>query len=219
MNENNFGEFLRKKRLEKKLTLVELSNLSGVSQPHLSHIENGKRGTPSPEMLKRISEGLGVDYSELLYKAEYIDEKTLDQINTTFGETLKEQRKKKDFTLDELSDKTKLSKDYLLSLENDKEETLSLNDIKEISTALKIDSSILFRSILNHPQNVNDIYNDEDNANSPNAKRYLVHKLDKVLDGSHHVVYKKKQLTKEQLSDIVKFIDNFVIDHQNEGDK
>jgi len=61
-----FGEMLRGMRKKKGLTLVELAKLSGVSQPYLSHIENGKRGIPSPEILKKISTPLEVDYYQLL---------------------------------------------------------------------------------------------------------------------------------------------------------
>ena len=69
-----FGLYIKELRKEKKLTLVELSRLSSVSQPHLSHIENGKRGIPSPETLRKLSVPLGVPYELLLRKAGHLDD-------------------------------------------------------------------------------------------------------------------------------------------------
>jgi len=74
MEPSEFGDYLRQLRTAKGLTLVELSKASSVSQPHLSNIENGKRGIPSPDILKKLAGPLGVSYSELLSKAGYLDE-------------------------------------------------------------------------------------------------------------------------------------------------
>ncbi|WP_186320977.1 helix-turn-helix domain-containing protein [Bacillus mycoides] len=68
-----FGFYLKKIREEKKLSLRKVSELSSVSNAYLSQLENGKRGIPSPDILKKISQVLGVEYSELMNKAGYID--------------------------------------------------------------------------------------------------------------------------------------------------
>jgi transcriptional regulator with XRE-family HTH domain len=73
MEENKeFGQYLKKLRKIKGITLTELGELVGYSNPYLSQIETGKRGTPSPEILKKLSEPLGVSYEELMVKAGYL---------------------------------------------------------------------------------------------------------------------------------------------------
>ncbi|MGM7720574.1 helix-turn-helix domain-containing protein [Metabacillus sp. Hm71] len=76
-NPIEFGKYLRQIRRESGLTLRGLENLSGVTNAYLSQIENGKRGIPSPDILKKIHEPLDIDYYELMQKAGYIanDEK------------------------------------------------------------------------------------------------------------------------------------------------
>ncbi|APM37321.1 helix-turn-helix domain-containing protein [Clostridium kluyveri] len=47
-------------RIKNKITMDELSLRSGVSQKHISNIEN-HRATPTIETLNKIANGLGVD--------------------------------------------------------------------------------------------------------------------------------------------------------------
>lgn len=70
---NDFGIYLRNTRKNKGLTLKSLSTMSGVSQSYLTNIENGKRGIPTPPILKKLHAPLGVDYGELMSVAGYID--------------------------------------------------------------------------------------------------------------------------------------------------
>lgn len=70
--EIEFGSYLRKLRKERGLSIRRLEEMSGVSNAYLSQIENGKRGLPSPEILKKIYEPLDVGYTELMEKAGYI---------------------------------------------------------------------------------------------------------------------------------------------------
>lgn len=46
-----FGEILKKERVSWKLSVKELSTLSGVSQTYISKLENGKRNFPSLETI------------------------------------------------------------------------------------------------------------------------------------------------------------------------
>lgn len=73
----NFGQYLKTMRQKRKLTLKELGDLTGLSHPYLSQIENGKRNPPSPEVLKSFAEPLGVMYTELMVAAGYWDEDEL----------------------------------------------------------------------------------------------------------------------------------------------
>ncbi|OXM15439.1 helix-turn-helix domain-containing protein [Paenibacillus herberti] len=68
----DFGTFLRDKRTRRGLTLSSLAEASGVSQTYITNVENGKRGAPSPEILKKLTEPLGVSYVELMVRAGYV---------------------------------------------------------------------------------------------------------------------------------------------------
>lgn len=73
MNNVEFGIYLRKKREERKLSVRQLNTYSGVSHSYISQVERGNRGVPSPDILKKLSKPLGVDYEELMVKAGHID--------------------------------------------------------------------------------------------------------------------------------------------------
>lgn len=71
-----FGTSLRGLRQESNLTLTQLSKLSGISQPYLSQLENGKSGLPSPEILKKIADAMEphiIRYSGLLSLAGHFE--------------------------------------------------------------------------------------------------------------------------------------------------
>ncbi len=94
MTPEEFGMYLKRLRKNVGLTLTQLSQESLVSQPHLSHIENGKRGIPSPEILQRIHKPLGVTHAELMVKAGHVkyedwfhnvsEDKSLEEYNELF---------------------------------------------------------------------------------------------------------------------------------------
>jgi transcriptional regulator with XRE-family HTH domain len=71
MDSKVIGNYIKLLRKAKEMTLIELSELSGVSNPYLSQIENGKF-KPSPGILKKISEPLGISYQELMVRAGHI---------------------------------------------------------------------------------------------------------------------------------------------------
>jgi transcriptional regulator with XRE-family HTH domain len=66
-----FKEYLKQLRDAQKLSLRKLDSLSGVSHVYLSQIENGNRGVPSPDVLKKLAAPLGVSYKELMTAAGY----------------------------------------------------------------------------------------------------------------------------------------------------
>lgn len=69
----NFGQYIKKIRKEKKLTLQEMELLSGVSNAYLSQIETGKRSIPSPEIMAKLFRPLGVTYEELMDAGGYLE--------------------------------------------------------------------------------------------------------------------------------------------------
>lgn len=66
-----FGVYLRKLRKDKGLTLEALGIEVDLTKQHLSNLENGRRGIPSPDLLKRLSGPLDVEYDTLMKKAGY----------------------------------------------------------------------------------------------------------------------------------------------------
>ncbi|WP_197253638.1 helix-turn-helix domain-containing protein [Paenibacillus dendritiformis] len=60
-----FGAFIKQKRKEKGLTLVELAKKSELSHSYLSQLENGKRNLPPMSTQIKICRALGVSVLEL----------------------------------------------------------------------------------------------------------------------------------------------------------
>ena len=75
----SLGNYLKNVRLDKKLSLREASELSGLSHTYISDVEKGiRRGsnkpvTPSPETLKKLSGAYNIDYYDLLRRAGIIE--------------------------------------------------------------------------------------------------------------------------------------------------
>src|SRR5690625_3565746 len=74
MKANELGTYIRRLRNKRGMTIRQLELYSGVSNSYLSQLEYGKRGIPSPDIIKKLSTGLRVDYEELMIKAGYMKE-------------------------------------------------------------------------------------------------------------------------------------------------
>lgn len=68
-----FGKYLKSLRKAKGLTLVQLKKATSLSQPYLSQIENGLKGIPSVEVLKKLAGPLGESPINLMVKAGHIN--------------------------------------------------------------------------------------------------------------------------------------------------
>jgi len=64
------GQTIKELRLEKHLTLREVSEKALVSLGHLSEIETGKKEASS-EILDAVAEGIGVPLHEIVIEAGY----------------------------------------------------------------------------------------------------------------------------------------------------
>lgn len=53
-------------RLKKRMTLKDISKITGISDAYISQLENGKKANPTKEVLQKIATALGVPLSELL---------------------------------------------------------------------------------------------------------------------------------------------------------
>ena len=69
---SSLGEYLREQRTSAKLSLRQLSELAGVSNPYLSQIERGLK-RPSAEILQQLAKGLEVSAESLYVKAGILD--------------------------------------------------------------------------------------------------------------------------------------------------
>lgn len=69
-----FGEYLKKLRLKRGLTLKELAELSGISPSYLSRIERGERNVPHPRLFKKLAPALNLTPRQLLAAAGYMNQ-------------------------------------------------------------------------------------------------------------------------------------------------
>lgn len=70
---HDLGAFLREQRQNAQLSLRQLSDLAGVSNPYLSQIERGLK-KPSAEILQQLARGLQVSAESLYVRAGILDE-------------------------------------------------------------------------------------------------------------------------------------------------
>ena len=70
---SSLGDYLRDQRKSARLSLRQLSELAGVSNPYLSQIERGLK-RPSAEILQQLAKGLEVSAESLYVKAGILDE-------------------------------------------------------------------------------------------------------------------------------------------------
>ncbi|MQY16305.1 hypothetical protein SRB5_65030 [Streptomyces sp. RB5] len=70
----NLGEFLREQRRHAQLSLRQLADAAGVSNPYLSQIERGLR-KPSAEILQQLAKALRISAETLYVQAGILDER------------------------------------------------------------------------------------------------------------------------------------------------
>ena len=64
----SLGDYLREQRTDARLTLRQLADLTGVSNPYLSQIERGLR-RPSAQVLQQLSKALRISSDQLYVRA------------------------------------------------------------------------------------------------------------------------------------------------------
>jgi transcriptional regulator with XRE-family HTH domain len=70
--EQTLGQYLRNLRQARQLTLREVEDASGVSNPYLSQLETDKIAKPSPHVLHKLAPVYGASYETLMEKAGYL---------------------------------------------------------------------------------------------------------------------------------------------------
>jgi transcriptional regulator with XRE-family HTH domain len=79
LNVGNVGEFLREQRRNAKLSLRQLADAAGVSNPYLSQIERGLR-KPSADILQQLARALRISAETLYVQAGILDERERDDL-------------------------------------------------------------------------------------------------------------------------------------------
>ncbi|MCQ4045739.1 helix-turn-helix domain-containing protein [Streptantibioticus rubrisoli] len=74
LNVGNLGEYLREQRRSAQLSLRQLAEAAGVSNPYLSQIERGLR-KPSADILQQIAKALRISAETLYVQAGILDER------------------------------------------------------------------------------------------------------------------------------------------------
>jgi transcriptional regulator with XRE-family HTH domain len=77
--ELSLGKYIRERRERKRLSLLELSNRTGLGYSHLSRIEN-ESTIPSPETIVRIADEIEGDLTVMLQKANNLPRVILDRL-------------------------------------------------------------------------------------------------------------------------------------------
>jgi transcriptional regulator with XRE-family HTH domain len=68
----SLGEYLKEQRLASRLSLRQLADQVGVSNPYLSQIERGLR-RPSAEVMQQLSRALRISAEQLYVRAGVVD--------------------------------------------------------------------------------------------------------------------------------------------------
>ncbi|MGG1879987.1 helix-turn-helix transcriptional regulator [Paenibacillus cisolokensis] len=71
--DQEFGIYLKQIREEKGWSISRLAQAAEISGSQISRIENGLRGVPKPQTLRKIADALDVPYEELMSQAGYLE--------------------------------------------------------------------------------------------------------------------------------------------------
>ncbi|MGW0736691.1 helix-turn-helix domain-containing protein [Streptomyces sp. NPDC002851] len=81
LNVGNLGAYLREQRRNAQLSLRQLAEAAGVSNPYLSQIERGLR-KPSADILQQLAKALRISAETLYVQAGILDERDRDEVET-----------------------------------------------------------------------------------------------------------------------------------------
>src|SRR5690348_18123402 len=77
VNVNSIGEYIREQREQAKISMRQLAQNAGVSNPYLSQIERGLR-KPSADILQQIAKGLRISAEQLYVRAGILESREGD---------------------------------------------------------------------------------------------------------------------------------------------
>ena len=76
MNVNSIGSYIREQREQARISLRQLAQNAGISNPYLSQIERGLR-RPSADILQQIAKGLRISAEALYVQAGFLEDRPL----------------------------------------------------------------------------------------------------------------------------------------------
>jgi transcriptional regulator with XRE-family HTH domain len=74
VNVGSIGSYIREQREQAKISIRQLAQAAGVSNPYLSQVERGLR-RPSADILQQIAKGLRISAEALYVQAGILDER------------------------------------------------------------------------------------------------------------------------------------------------
>jgi transcriptional regulator with XRE-family HTH domain len=74
VNVSSIGSYIREQREQAKISIRQLAQAAGVSNPYLSQVERGLR-RPSADILQQIAKGLRISAEALYVQAGILDDK------------------------------------------------------------------------------------------------------------------------------------------------
>ncbi|PEW67205.1 hypothetical protein CN448_20025 [Bacillus cereus] len=180
-NKIKLGGYIRRVRIDKKLSLRQIAELTGISHPYLSQLETGSHKKPSPEILEKIAEGLDINYNYLSYLAGYFRLPAIENNETLTNEEKEEQIKE------------------------------AIHEIPGniFDDPFNSSQTIPLTSIVPKFINIADEKDGVENQ-IPTTHDHLFD-LHYLLQMDVDLCYNKQQLTSENKKDILKFIENFII--------
>ncbi|PWS46980.1 transcriptional regulator [Streptomyces sp. ZEA17I] len=81
LNVGSLGDYLREQRRAAQLSLRQLADAAGVSNPYLSQIERGLR-KPSADVLQQVAKALRISAETLYVRAGILDEREREELET-----------------------------------------------------------------------------------------------------------------------------------------
>jgi len=79
VNVSAIGAYIREQREQAKISLRQLAQSAGISNPYLSQIERGLR-RPSADILQQIAKGLRISAEALYVQAGFLEDRPLGSI-------------------------------------------------------------------------------------------------------------------------------------------
>ncbi|WP_280879362.1 helix-turn-helix domain-containing protein [Streptomyces pseudovenezuelae] len=133
LNVGNLGEYLRDQRRTAQLSLRQLADAAGVSNPYLSQIERGLR-KPSAEVLQQVAKALRISAETLYVRAGILDaERDRDEVETRAviiaDPTLNERQKQ---VLLQIYESFRKENGFGIGTEGDADVEVDLNDKDEV---------------------------------------------------------------------------------------
>ena len=81
VNVGSIGSYIREQREQAKISIRQLAQAAGVSNPYLSQVERGLR-RPSADILQQIAKGLRISAEALYVQAGILDDKPAEKTVT-----------------------------------------------------------------------------------------------------------------------------------------